>query len=441
VFNIIWQSASVLFGLAAVAAPILIHILVQRRAERVPFPTLRFLQPTRLAAVRRHLLDDGALLAVRIAILAAAVAALAGPLVVTAARRQSWDRRIVRAVVVDGAAPSFKSGEALYLSREFIATSLPDGLRRAVAWLEAAPPARRELVVVSPFAIGSLTAADVAAVPASIGIRFERAGTLPATRTVPAGRVLGTRGAVAREATLDAGQTSVRDVGAVESFSWPIEVVSSPAGQPAVDAAVAAVLSQRVWAPAPDRRARLVVLTKGEKGPYPFSESAIRTPWMADAAASLWRDTDLQTAAAHVATGLEDARFATAPWQAVAISADGRPFAVAAESAGRLVVASAAGASTIAMPLLMRSLANALDVAPDWQRAEVAPIAERLLREWARPPANVPAPTAGDLRQGEGETDRRWLWLTVLCLLGLETWMRRARRDTAGTSEGIARVA
>ena len=162
---------------------------------------------------------------------------------------------------------------------------------------------------------------------------------------------------------------------------------------------------------------------------------------MADAAASLLRDTDLQTAAAHVATGLEDARFATAPWQAVAIAADGRPLAVAAESAGGLVVASAAGASTIAMPLLMRSLANALDVAPDLQHAEVAPIAERLLREWARPPSAPPAPTAGELRQGEGENDRRWLWLTVLCLFGLETWMRRARRGTAETSEEIARVA
>ena len=100
-FNVIWQSPLVLFALAAVAAPILIHILVQRRAERVPFPTLRFLQPTRLAAIRRHVLDDAALLAVRAAILAAAVAALAGPLVITSARRQTWERRIVRAVVVD----------------------------------------------------------------------------------------------------------------------------------------------------------------------------------------------------------------------------------------------------------------------------------------------------------------------------------------------------
>ena len=63
--SMFWLNPSALFALAAIAAPILIHILVQRRAERFPFPTLRFLQPTRLAAIRRHLLEDLPLLAIR----------------------------------------------------------------------------------------------------------------------------------------------------------------------------------------------------------------------------------------------------------------------------------------------------------------------------------------------------------------------------------------
>ena len=63
----LWTNASALFAIAAVAVPILIHILVQRRAERFPFPTLRFLQPTRLAAIRRHVLEDAVLLLVRAA--------------------------------------------------------------------------------------------------------------------------------------------------------------------------------------------------------------------------------------------------------------------------------------------------------------------------------------------------------------------------------------
>jgi aerotolerance regulator-like protein len=98
---VIWLNPAALVALAVVAVPIVIHLLVQRRAERMAFPTLRFLQPTRLAAIRRHALDDVLLLVVRAAILAAAVAALAGPVMVTTARRQLWQRRIVRATVVD----------------------------------------------------------------------------------------------------------------------------------------------------------------------------------------------------------------------------------------------------------------------------------------------------------------------------------------------------
>jgi hypothetical protein len=66
----------------------------------------------------------------------------------------------------------------------FAGGSLADGLRRGLLWLESAPPARRELVIVSTLAIGSITQADLAAIPQSAGVRFERAGTLPASRTV-----------------------------------------------------------------------------------------------------------------------------------------------------------------------------------------------------------------------------------------------------------------
>ena len=102
----VWLNPLVLLAVAGVAAPILVHLLVQRRAETFAFPTLRFLRPARLASVRRHLFDDLPLLAVRCAILAAAAAALAGPLVATASRRAAWDRRVTRAVVLDVEGPT-----------------------------------------------------------------------------------------------------------------------------------------------------------------------------------------------------------------------------------------------------------------------------------------------------------------------------------------------
>jgi hypothetical protein len=473
---VIWLNPLALIGLVAVAAPILIHILVQRRAERFPFPTLRFIQPTRLAAIRRHVLEDAALLAVRAALVAAAVAALAGPLVVTGARRRAWDRRVVQAVVTDAggaelAPPSpvppsgADQGRPLRpapqqplrpapqqpprpaLQQIFETASLPDGMRRAAAWLDAAPPARREMVVVSPFALGSMTAADVAAVPASVGIRFERRGALPGTRTVAAGRVLTSASAVvAREATLSGARTTVRESATTDRVPWPVDVRAPSTARPAMDAAVAAVLSQRVWAPPSDHRARLVVLEPASLPgvvqalrPAIDDVEPIRQPWMADAVARIARDGELQTAASRVAAGLADARLAGAPWHALAFAADGRALAAAAGSPAQLVVVSAANAEDIVTPLLMRSIVNGLAVVPDLQNAEVVPIPDRLLREWSRP---APAPDVPRIDTID-QDDRRWLWLAVLCLLAIETWMRRTRSSAAAAEDGEedARVA
>ena len=246
-----WLNPSALFALAAIAAPILIHILVQRRAERFPFPTLRFLQPTRLAAIRRHLLEDPGLLAIRIGVLAAAVVALAGPLLVTAARRRAWDNRLAQAIVIDDdattAATGFPSGNdrpGATLQQRFEGSSLPDGIRRAILWLETTPPARREIVIASALPIGSITPADVAAIPTGIGVRFERRPTLPATRTAPGGRLLTPTGVRAREVTLSGERTSFRDMDAGDPAVWPIEIVASAADKPALDAAAVAVLSR-----------------------------------------------------------------------------------------------------------------------------------------------------------------------------------------------------
>jgi hypothetical protein len=184
----------------------------------------------------------------------------------------------------------------------------------------------------------------------------------------------------------------------------------------ALDAAVSAVLSQRVWAAPPDRRARLV-LVPGEVS----DASPMTQPWMADAVARIARDPDLRAAAARVASGLPDARFAAAPWQTLTAAADGRPLAAAAGSAGRFVIASAAPASDLATPVLLRSIANAIASVPDLQAAEVVPIADAVLQRWSRPAAPVTAPRVDTVEQD----DRRWLWLAALALLALETWIRR----------------
>ncbi len=428
-----WVNPLALFALAAAAAPILIHILIQRRAERFPFPTLRFLQPTRLASIRRHLLEDPALLAVRAAILAAAAFALAGPLLLTASRRQAWDRRIVRAIVVDGdsspaaLAPGGDGEQRTVLMQRQFDGHLADGIRRAVLWVETSPPARREIVVVSTLSIGSITHADISAVPREIGIRFQRNATLPQARTAAAGRVLTSDRVRAREVTLTGDRTSFRDADVDTVPVWPVDVVSSAGDRPAIDSAIAAVRSRRVWSPPSDRRARVVLIPASTAAADGASDAVpISAPWMADAVVRIARDADLHAVSRSVPAGLVDPRFASAPWQALAVAADGRPLAAAAGSSDRLLVASAADATSLATPVLLRSIANAIAPLPDLQAAEVMPIADELLRQWSRPPAPVASPRIDTVEQD----DRRWLWLAVVCLLALETWMRRVRPVT-----------
>ena len=434
----IWLNPAAWIALVAVAAPVLLHIFVQRQAPPIPFPTLRFLAPTRLAALRRRMLDDLPLLAVRAAILVAAVAAFAGPLVVSAARRQTWSARLARAVIVDpdsGAANAAPAGPPPFATTTFETRSISDGIRRARAWLDAAPPARREIVIVSPLALGSMTPVTVAAIPVEIGLRFERRGDLPASRTVDGADLLGagpTR--IHQRVTLTRDGTEVRDGGA-DPATFPIDIVASPAARSAIDRAIRAVLSQRVWAPEGDRRATLVVI--GDRITLP-SASALSHAWMAEAVGRIAGDSDLLTVAAREHAPFDPSRAIAAPWVPIVHDAGGRTLAAAAANGHRLIVASAADASSFITPLLMRAIVNAMADPPDLRTAEVLPIPDAQLRAWTR----SPGPPTRLRPDAVGSDDRRWLWALVLALIAVETWMRRARRpetsdlrlETVGTS-------
>lgn len=438
----IWLNPAAWFAAAVVAAPVLIHLFAHRRAERVAFPTLRFIQPTRLASLRRRMLDDIPLLLVRAAILLAAVAALAGPFLVTAARARAWDARVVRETVTGG--------------------DLHDGIRRAAAALANAPPSRREILVVSPLPLGSVTQADVAAIPASIGIQFERRGVLPATATAAGGSVLVDGGVrLTREIDLNGPATRVRETRVADTASWPVDVDAPASARPVVDAAIAAVLSQRVWAPPPDRRARLLI--DGDARSRQDGARQISLPWMAEAVGRMTRDEELQTTVSR-SDGALDARYSSAPWHVIALSADGRPLiAAAAEvlqppatrlrslisdssfgearqsavgataASHQLLVVSAAAASDLITPLLLRAIVNGLAAVPDLQATEVVAIPDAQLRAWSRPAAAPLAPSPDHVDRIDRD-DRRWLWVGTLLLLALETWMRRRRDMAVGQS-------
>ena len=171
----LWLNPLALFALAAVAAPILIHILdpaaggalsvsdaavpAADAARGDPPPPARGRRAAR--GPRRAARGGGRRAGGPAARHRRATSGVGSR---ASCARSSSTRSASRAAPL-GQQASDGPG-AVATSRPSQAASLADGIRRAVLWLDAAPPARREIVIASPFPIGSITQADVAAVPA-----------------------------------------------------------------------------------------------------------------------------------------------------------------------------------------------------------------------------------------------------------------------------------
>ena len=136
--SVFWLAPMALLGLGLVAVPIAIHLLVRQQNRRVDYPSLRFLRQSQLAAFRWRTIQDALLLACRVAIVAAAVLALAGPVVQTAARSAAYGNRVARAVVVEpgtsaGAAAAESAGA--FVSATFTRSQIGDAVADAARWL------------------------------------------------------------------------------------------------------------------------------------------------------------------------------------------------------------------------------------------------------------------------------------------------------------------
>jgi hypothetical protein len=310
-----------LAALLALAGPILVHLLLRRRARRLLFPSLRFVRASNAAAVRLRAITDWPLLAARCAIVAAAALALARPLLVTPARREGWNARTARAVVVDVTPTVGPASSAVEEERRGVFTStvirsqvIEEGVAEAVRWLAAAPPARREVVVVSDFQVGAIDRQTIDRIPDSFGVRL---------RPIPSG-------------TTPAAEPGVRVI---------VETVDRDRG--AADAALrAAGQGTEVPVSAAGRRT-VAIYTRGAR--VPESLGALLAPWMATVA----------TAVANARTGAVDDRI-------VAVVLD-------------------APASSFELPRAIRSVRRALLAPAAWRELEPGRLAAPTLAAWSRP--------------------------------------------------------
>ena len=267
--SIAWLNAAAWWGLGLIAIPIAIHLLVRQQTRVVHYPSLRFVRATALAAFRRRAIQDALLLACRIAIVIAAVAALAGPVMQTAARMSRYSDRVSVAVVqLDDTVTAARETANAYRAQTFRRANISDTINDALRWLDAQPPSSREMAFVGAFRKGQVSQSDLHNVPAEIGIRFLGAPAAPG-RDQFAQAVLTTRNGqlvfASREVRLDAGSTRVASGQTTPAPQTAVRIVASPKDQPLADAALNAAIEEGVrW---PNRERRVVVLWEGGASP------------------------------------------------------------------------------------------------------------------------------------------------------------------------------
>jgi len=457
---IAWLNPAALAGLALLAGPVLVHLLLRHRAERVPFPSLRFVRPSRTAAVRLRLPSDLALLLLRMAIVAVAIAAVAQPLLLVPSRLRAWNARMARVIVVDlSAGPSTQlndgslrrnsetaaseagdvvraESQGTVFAARIDARELGPGVLQAIQALAAAPPARREIVVVSGFQRGALSRADLDAVPPAIGIRLVQVGAATQERRVrglelfhpgahgtPAGS--GAAGSKAQEILLSGNTTAVSLVpgsGPREGL-WLMSAEADSVAIPALERTVAAAGTPAL---SPDRPLSITFI--GD--PWGDTARPISAIWMLETILRMRNDPDLVAACGDSASGTvrpEPAgrgqrtpdRAGTA-WHVLCREPESRPIVRAAAAGSHLAFDVEAPPSALLSAAVVRAALIARQGSVARPEAEIQRMPAAELAGWSR----QAAPVAADTWRSGGQSDSRWCWALALALLAVESVVR-----------------
>ncbi len=371
-----WAQPWAWLGLAGIAVPVAIHLLARHQAVRAAFPTLRFIDASELNAIKRHRLTDIPLMLVRLLMIALAVAAIAGPRFGAAAIAADAEPAHVTVYDMTASAASGRSDSFVSMRRRVhVRTdSLGAGIRAAAAWA-VSQPGERQITVVSDFQRGAIDDVAVGLVPKGVGLRFERVRSTPPP--LPPG--------------FSIGGDRVR-------MAWPVAAasVSNPifveagAEQATAERMLAAVLSVTpVASPADRSRATFIFPLSPDRAGRIAAIQPIDQAWMFAATKNLLARWPEAARAGVVQPGSGE----------LLVILDLAPSSLDAAEAVASVAASFAGIVPVA-----ESDPRTIDDAQltSWERAAEPAVVER-----------------------EGEPRGRWLWLGVLGLLAVETWMRR----------------
>jgi aerotolerance regulator-like protein len=430
---IAWLHPIALVGLVAIAGPVAVHLLRRQRAERLLFPSLRFVATAHTSSIRLRMPSDRALLALRVAIVGFAAVALAQPFAMTAARRNAWNARLSRAIVIDpnvsasqqateAVSAESQAANAVHISR----SSLRDGVSAAVDSLSETP-SRREIVVISDFRHGALTAPDIVAVPAPIGLRFITVDASSASHDFRGDTTLGAPGVAARvqQVRVTSEGTDVQLKTVAEDHGG-LRLEAPPHRADRLQRSVA-----RAGAPAPDPREPLV-LEFGTAAAVREKPDVALAPWMIRTISRMRRDPLLVDAAR---THVRKAVGSDLPGIVIARDRGEVPVVSSVKRGKELVLLLEATPDDYLSAATLQSALVARRGEPRWDDREVARIPASTLAAWSRVPGRLDPNEVRTRAPG----DARWMWGFVLALLAIEAVVRRQRKDALQGS--YARVA
>jgi hypothetical protein len=439
-----WQNLAALWALPVIAAPILIHLLRRRRADRVPFPSLRFVASAQTSAARFRRLSDRWLLVLRIAVLASGIAALAKPVLLTSARMETWNASTARAILVDTSASmratantdranhaADANARSAAYSRRFDEPMLADGVARAAAWLTTTPPSRKEIVVVTDAQRGAVDPASISQVPATIGIRIVDVGTAVPAKRIEGAALLGldSTGSFAQHVALTADATELIIERRQHRRRTGIRILPDAAS----DSLLRVVARAGAIAGSPEEPI-VIRFSDADATTGPSRPTPVRSGWM------LRRVLRLQEAIATARQLAADVRAldnrTSSAWSAVFTDDAGRPIVAAAASGDELLLDVGTRAHSMFAAAIVRAALNARVAPADYQEQEIARTEDAMLNALARAAAPV---EEGAWRNADA-TDSRWCWVLALVLLGVEQWLRRrpAERETREATRAAA---
>jgi|CXWL01.1.fsa_nt_gi hypothetical protein len=427
----IWLRPWAWLGAATILLPILIHLLGRGQSRTHRFPSLRFIDPSRLLPAQRNRLQDLLLLLVRVAVLLLGVIALAQPRMRGSEGLSAAGGGVTRAIVIDtsvsmgriasggltGHLAAADSADRLTreatTSRRFL-TATPDvAIAGAASWL-AQQSGPRELVVISDFQLGALDSNDIAVLPTSLGVRLIPVAVTSAATT----EFIATQDGALTTATIVTDSVS-------STVSWRESATSTPPAPlrwlvgPGETALVSASLraAQGIGMPPAsmsDDSVDLIFPAAPERATLRARATPLRAAWMIALVARL-RETPLLYQLAPASGGNGDS-LTTAVW-----SARGNATVSAAADGARLLlfvnppVASPFAAALAATVMRLTAQATPMD------ESEPVALTAAQLATWERAPA---AGTTTEPAPAESATGR-WLWAAALGMLLLEAWLRR----------------